>query len=82
MARSWVGMHWKPPLVGWLSLNIDGACKENIGLAWCGGLVRDEWGRWICGFSKRIENCSAFEADLWGVWDRGISRLVVREEAL
>lgn len=33
-----VQVDWKPPNDGWVSLNIDGACKN--GVIGCGGLIR------------------------------------------
>ena len=55
------------PQVGWKKLNTDGASKGNPGLAGCGGVVRDENGRWIAGFSRHIGVTSSFEAELWGL---------------
>ena len=60
-------VRWEKPQVGWRKLNTDGASKGNPGLAGCGGVVRDENGRWIAGFSRRIGVTSSFEAELWGL---------------
>jgi hypothetical protein len=38
---SWVG--WKPPDVGWIKLNTDGACKEAYASG-CGGILRNNNG--------------------------------------
>ncbi|KAK8579233.1 hypothetical protein V6N12_069562 [Hibiscus sabdariffa] len=43
-------------------------------MASCGGVVRDEDGRWLIGFSKRIEICYVLEVKLSGIgglvdWD-------------
>jgi ribonuclease HI len=61
---SWVG--WKPPDVGWIKLNTDGACKE-VYAAGCGGILRNNNGEWLGGFAKQLGICSAFMAELWGV---------------
>ena len=47
-------------------MNTDGACSELHGLAGCGGVVRNEDGQWVVGFSKRIGITSSFAAELWG----------------
>ncbi|KAL4346109.1 hypothetical protein AHAS_Ahas11G0345500 [Arachis hypogaea] len=46
---------WKPPPKGWLKLNVDGALVGNAGKAGCGGLLRDENGKWVAGFTHTIE---------------------------
>ena len=48
-------------------MNTDGVCSELHGLAGCGGLVRNEDGQWVAGFSKRIGITSNFAAELWGL---------------
>ena len=50
--------------MGWVKLNIDGAFKGNPGLAGCGGVVRNEDGRWIAGFARRIGVTTSFVAEL------------------
>ena len=47
-------VRWEKSQAGWKKLNTNGASKGNLGLVGCGGVVRDENGRWIAGFSRRI----------------------------
>ena len=54
-----------------------------------GGLLRDHRGRWLIGFSIRLDICSAVEAELWALihglrlsWDRGIKLLIVETDSL
>ncbi|KAL4358598.1 hypothetical protein AHAS_Ahas09G0302700 [Arachis hypogaea] len=54
---------WKPLPKGWLKLNVDGASVANAGKAGCGGLLRDENGKWVAGFTHTIGN-SAFITEL------------------
>lgn len=35
-------------------MNIDGSAIENLGIAGYGGILRDEHGHWIKGFTKKI----------------------------
>ena len=43
-------------------LNTDGAAKDTRGLASCGGVDRDENGRWLVGFSRHIGITTSFVA--------------------
>ena len=47
-----------------MKLNSDGCAARSPGLAGYGGVVRDRYGDWIFGFSRRI-----FVAELWGLRD-------------
>ena len=37
-----------------MKLNTDGSSIGNAGMAGCGGVIRDDRGCWIVGFSKQI----------------------------
>ena len=41
--------------------------KTALRLAGCGGLIRDQNGKWILGFAKYLGNTSPYIAELWGV---------------
>ncbi|XP_061358050.1 uncharacterized protein LOC133302308 [Gastrolobium bilobum] len=58
---------WRPPDLGWCKLNVDGAVKTNHRVASCGGLVRDDKGGWITGFSYYIGSYSPLMAELWAI---------------
>ncbi|KAK8489477.1 hypothetical protein V6N11_024235 [Hibiscus sabdariffa] len=45
---------WMKPSGGWCKLNIDWVVNRVSGLASCGGVIRDEEGTWLLGFSKKI----------------------------
>ena len=60
-------IQWERPKQGWKKFNTDGSCSEPHGLASCGGVVRNDDGHWVVGFSKRIEVTSNFAAELWGL---------------
>ena len=60
-------IRWEKPLQGWRKLNTDGSALGEHGLASCGGVIRDEAGHWIAGFSKRIGHTSCFAVELWGL---------------
>ena len=52
-----------------MKLNTDGSSLGNPGIAGGGGLIRDDYGRWIVGFSRRIGVTSCFLAELWALRD-------------
>lgn len=62
-------MRWERPPEGWSKLNTDGAVIGSMGLAGCGGIVRDDHGGWLVGFSGHIGIADSFVAELWGLKD-------------
>jgi hypothetical protein len=67
--KSYVNISWKAPEEGWFSLNTDGAAKISSRCAGCGGVIRDDSGRWICGFSKFLGNTTADMTEIWGLYE-------------
>lgn len=59
---------WKRPPPGSLKLNVDGCRSTRDGIAGCGGLLRDHFGRWVGGFTRKIGVCSVEEAEAWEVF--------------
>jgi hypothetical protein len=53
--------------MGWIRLNTGGATGGNS-VSGCGGILRNDRGEWICGFSKCMGVCSVFVAELWGIF--------------
>ena len=62
-------VRWEKPQVGWVKLNTDGAARSDVDRSGCGGIIRDEHGQWITGFSRRIGAANSFIAELWGLRD-------------
>jgi len=48
---------------------MDGSSLDNPGLARGGGLLRDEGGKWIASFARKIERKTSFIAELWALLD-------------
>ena len=46
---------WEKPDPGWIKLNTDGSLSGSVGTAAGGGLIRDEFGNWVIGFSRKEE---------------------------
>ncbi|XP_075652482.1 uncharacterized protein LOC142622815 [Castanea sativa] len=62
-------IRWERPGKGRLKLNTDGAASITLSLAGGGGLIRDELGNWVIGFSKRIGSTNSFMAEDWALRD-------------
>ena len=62
-------IRWEKPPIGWKKLNTNGSvigCMEQAG---CGGVVRDEHGSWVAGFTRHVGATNSFAAELWGLRD-------------
>ena len=51
--------------MGWVKLNTNGSAIGNPGLAVYGGIIRDENGHCVAGFSRKIGITNSFVAELW-----------------
>ena len=60
-------IRWEKPIHGLWKLNTDGSYCGNTGLVGCGGVVRDDAGRWVIGFSRSIGMTNNVAAKLWGL---------------
>ncbi|GAU30112.1 hypothetical protein TSUD_295930 [Trifolium subterraneum] len=58
---------WRKPREGWVKLNCDGSQNDRLGLAGCGGLLRNSDDNWLKGYSRKLENCDALHAKMWGM---------------
>ena len=47
-------VRWEKPPDGWSKLNTDGSVLGSMGIAGCGGIVRNNQGGWVVGFSRHI----------------------------
>ncbi|CAJ2634326.1 unnamed protein product [Trifolium pratense] len=79
---------WKRPQGGWVKLNCDGAYKESLDLAGCGGLIRDCDGQWRTGYTRKIGTCDALHAEMWGMYEglkiarrQGFSHIIVESDS-
>ncbi|WJX23235.1 hypothetical protein P8452_12461 [Trifolium repens] len=79
---------WNRPRGDWVKLNCDGAYKESLDLAGCGGLIRDSGGQWLIGYARKIGMCDALHAEMWGMYEglkiarsKGFSHLIVESDS-
>ena len=64
---------WIVPDEGWIKGNANGSLISNSFCAGCGGLLRDEHGNWISGFSRFLGRVSIIKAEAWALLE--VSRL-------
>ncbi|KAE8664333.1 hypothetical protein F3Y22_tig00112800pilonHSYRG00027 [Hibiscus syriacus] len=60
---------WIPPCAGTFKPNTDGAFNPSSKAAGGGGLIRNNNGEWIVGYSRNIGHCSGLQAELWALLD-------------
>ncbi|GLT50759.1 hypothetical protein SLA2020_242210 [Shorea laevis] len=85
--QRWVS--WIPPKAGWYKLNSDGSYSVTQNSASAGGLIRDNFGSWISGFTVNVGYASIFIAELWGLREGlglcqslGLSRVIAETDSL
>lgn len=64
-----IQVRWEKPSLGWVHLNTDVLALGNPGPVGCGGIIRNEHGDWLRGFSRSIGITSSFIAELWALQD-------------
>lgn len=50
-----------------MKANVDGSMIEGS-RAGCSGVIRDNGGRWLQGFSCNLGSCFVVMAELWGIF--------------
>ncbi|XP_065639085.1 uncharacterized protein LOC136071559 [Quercus suber] len=60
---------WEKPNTGWVKLNTDGSTDIASGTTGGGGLIRDDRGSWIMGFTRKISKADSFLAETWALRD-------------
>lgn len=51
----------------WVFLSTDGVVARDSRHAASRGVVKDQYGNWIMGFTRFLELCIPFEAEVWGI---------------
>lgn len=58
---------WSCPTQGWSKVNADGSYVQITGSTACGGLLRDDQGRFVHGFYCKLVSASVIWAKLWAL---------------
>lgn len=79
-----ISVCWMPPPKNWVKLNIEGSSSMVQGSAGAGGIIRDESGKWLLGYSKNLGTSNSLASELWAlyhglnlVWERGFRKVLV-----
>lgn len=64
-------IRWERLSNGWLKLNTDEwvIVREPQACRWGGGVLRNEHGNWVIGFSRKIGIITSYLAELWALRD-------------
>ena len=62
-------INWEKPNMDWVKLNTDGSVDVASGTAEGGGLIRDDQGNWIMGFTRKIGKANNFLVETWALRD-------------
>ncbi|KAK9035377.1 hypothetical protein V6N11_077419 [Hibiscus sabdariffa] len=80
---------WLAPPHGWVKLNVDASVSSLDHKAGVGGVLRDELGHWIFGFSHFLGHCDSLVAELWAIhvgllqaWDSDYTRVELESDCL
>lgn len=83
-----VSCNWNAPPLGFVKMNVDAAVKMGESSAGCGGIVRDQDGNFIFGFSMKISQCPVLEEEclalLHGlrlIWGRGFRAGIMESDS-
>lgn len=81
-------IRWCYPRTGEVALNCDGLVSSAGGVAACGGVVRDDMGNFIVGYTTNLGSCSILAAELWSIlhglsiaWSRGYKKTQVYSDS-
>ncbi|KAK7268687.1 hypothetical protein RIF29_21393 [Crotalaria pallida] len=85
--QRWV--KWENPPAGFIAVNVDGSCFDNPGPAGFGGLLRDDLGKWLLGFSGHIGISYNLHAEIEAIrnrlevaWNYGARRVICYSDSL
>ncbi|KAK8488636.1 hypothetical protein V6N11_013843 [Hibiscus sabdariffa] len=69
--------------------NVDASVRATTGQAAISGLLRDECGDWLVGFTRLVGRCSVSIAELWALhdmlicaWSRGFRKVIIKTDCL
>lgn len=55
-------IRWEKPASSWLKLNTDRSFEDLLGNAGGGGLIKDDQGKWVAGYTKKVGKANSFVA--------------------
>lgn len=86
--NSIIHVGWQPPPSGWVKLNTYGSVRDGGSHAPCGGLLRNDFGVFLGGFSCKLSACTIMQAELLGIWyrlrmakDRNLEHVIIEVDS-
>lgn len=67
--KNLISIRWELPSCGWTKLNTDGLANGWPGRAGAGGLIRDDYGRWMRGFRRNLGISNSMLVECWAFRD-------------
>ncbi|XP_057988379.1 uncharacterized protein LOC110636243 isoform X1 [Hevea brasiliensis] len=78
---------WSPPPTNWVKLNVAGKSKGSSGVAGASGIIRNESGKWVVGYTLNLHSQTSSGAELCALfqglliaWNRGFRKILVEVE--
>ncbi|KAG8382401.1 hypothetical protein BUALT_Bualt05G0073500 [Buddleja alternifolia] len=79
---------WNSPPKGWVKLNTDGSFWSTTNRATAGGLLRNDMGHWLWGFSRNLGQNSITLAELTGIrdglniaWEHRVEKIIIESDS-
>ena len=76
---------WLPPPPSWLKVNVDGSFYWSLNRGGFGGVLRDNNGIWLGGFSGETSKCDVLHNEIYAIfqglsfaWEKGFKEVLIR----
>ncbi|XVF17428.1 hypothetical protein REPUB_Repub10bG0121500 [Reevesia pubescens] len=80
---------WKKPSAGVIKVNVDGSVKSHNLSATAGGVIRNEKGDWLTGFTYVVGIANVLTAEIWAIYqglklcgERGFKKVQLESDSL
>lgn len=82
-------LNWQRPPPNFYTLNCDASVSEGGIVANCGGLLRNNRGKFIKGYYHKLELCNVLIAEIWAIYHglkmslaEGVSNIIVETDCV
>lgn len=74
--------------LGWFKFNVDGSVRNPNSLAACGGVCRDDSGKWVLDFCRNLGSSNILVVEFWGIltalkiaWDEQLHKVILESDS-
>ena len=81
----WQKTYWQPPLIGYVTLNVDWSVSLSKGVSGCRGVIRNDEGRWLLGFNCKSHSMMGLSVELHALlvgWIYGYIVVIIETNCL